>query len=86
MNKIEEYQKLVQAQKQYREDSIASLKSDIGRSLHAEFEDFYETINTPMNEMLGEIYREKIAKIAKILADYDIEVQEVRVYENFYMQ
>ena len=77
MDKIEEYKNLVQAQKQYREDSIASLKVDIGKSLHAEFEDFYESINMPMNEMLGEIYRAKLAQIANILkTKYDIEVQE----------
>ena len=79
MDKIEEYKNLVQAQKQYREDSIASLKVDIGKSLHAEFEDFYESINMPMNEMLGEIYRGKLIQVAKILKKYDIEVQEVRL-------
>ena len=72
--KIEEYKTLVQAQKQYREDSIASLKDDISKSLHAEFEDFYESIDMPMNEMLGEIYREKLIQVAKILKKYDIEV------------
>ena len=79
MDKIEEYKNLVQSQKQYREDSIASLKADIGKSLHAEFEDFYESTNMPMNEMLGEIYRAKLAQVAKILKKYDIEVQEVRL-------
>ena len=75
MDKIEEYKNLVQAQKQYREDSIASLKVDICKSLHAAFEDFYESINMPMNEMLGEIYRAKLAQIANILkTKYDIEV------------
>ena len=75
MDKIEEYKNLVQAQKQYREDSIAWLKVDIGKSLHAEFEDFYESINMPMNEMLGEIYRAKLAQIANILkTKYDIEI------------
>ena len=74
MDKIEEYKNLVQSQKQYREDSIASLKADISKSLHAEFEDFYESIDMPMNEMLGEIYREKLIQVAKILKKYDIEV------------
>ena len=73
--KIEEYKTLVQAQKQYREDSIASLKADISKSLHAEFEDFYETTNMPMNEMLGEIYREKLNHIAKILEQCGINVK-----------
>lgn len=72
---IEELRQLVQSQKQYRDSSIASLKNDVGRKLHAEFEDFYETTNMPMNEMLGEIYREKLNHIAKILEQCGIDVK-----------
>lgn len=71
---LEEYKKLVEAQKQYREDSIASLKNEIASKLHPEFEDFYETKNMPMNEILGEIYRLKLIEIAKILKSYEINV------------
>lgn len=72
---VAEYERLCETQKQYREDSIASLKGEIGLKLHAEFEDFFETKDIPMNEMLGEIYRAKLEKIAKILKGFDIEVQ-----------
>ncbi len=72
---LEKYKKLVKAQKEYRENSIASLKMEIASKLYPVFEDFYETENIPMNEMLGEIYRQKLIQIAKILKKYDINVK-----------
>ena len=73
---LEEANRLISVQKQYREDSIKSLTEEIQRALKPGFDDFYETINIPINEMLGEIYREKICDIAKILSKYDICVRE----------
>lgn len=75
MSELEEYKKLVQVQKKYREDSIISLKNEIADKLRPEFEDFWETENTPMNDMLGEIYRQKLILIAKMLEKYDIDVK-----------
>lgn len=74
MNKIVELENLIQAQRQYREDSIKSLCDDIGRNLHAEFEDFHQTKDMPMCDMLGEIYRCKLDNIEKILKRYNINV------------
>lgn len=75
MSELEEYKKLVQVQKKYREDSIMSLKNEIADKLRPEFEDFWETENTPMSDMLGEIYRQKLILIAKMLEKYDIDVK-----------
>ena len=75
--RIKELEELVKVQKQYREDCIQSLKKDISKTLKIEYEDFFESVDLPMNEMLGEIYREKIKNIAKILtSDSNLEVLE----------
>ena len=74
MDKVTELEQLVKAQKQYREESMKSLCDEIGRALHAEYEDYFETKDMPMNEMLGEIYRHKLEQIAKILSQYNINV------------
>lgn len=74
MSELEEYKRLIKAQKQYREDSMSSFCDEVGRSLHAEFEDFYETKDMPMCDMLGEIYKEKLLQIAKILEKHNINV------------
>lgn len=75
MTKLEEYEKLVEAQKQYRESSIAALKDEIAAKLKPEYQDFYETSDIPMTDMLGEIYKAKLNQIAKILAGYGIDVR-----------
>ena len=73
---IEERKKLNQVQVQYREDSQEALLQDIARALKAEYGDFIETEKVPMSEMLGEIYREKLKNIAKILQKKGIKVEE----------
>lgn len=62
-----ELKTLVSAQKKYREDSEKALLEEIAHSLNAEYSDFIESLDMPMNEMLGEIYREKCKQIFKIL-------------------
>lgn len=72
---LEERKKLNQAQVQYREDAQVALLQEIARELKAEYADFLETKNASMNEMLGEIYREKLKNIAKILEKKGIKVE-----------
>lgn len=62
-----ELKRLVSAQKKYRADSEKALLEEIAHSLNAEYGDFIETIDMPMCEMLGKIYREKCKQIFKIL-------------------
>ena len=80
--KIEEIQKVVdertklnEAQVQYREDAQNSLLEDIARALKAEYGDYIESKDSPMDEMLGEIYREKLKQIFKILEQNGIKVE-----------
>lgn len=72
---IERLRVLSVAQINDKADSIQSLLNEIGRSLKAEYEDYYLTKNKEMNEMLGEIYRGKLDNIAKILKRKGIKVQ-----------
>lgn len=71
---VDERKKLNDAQVQYREDSQASLLQDIARALKPEYGDYAETKDAVMNEMLGEIYREKLKQIFKILEQKGIKV------------
>lgn len=71
---IDERKRLNDAQVQYREDSRTSLQ-DIARALKAEYGDYAETKDAPMSEMLGEIYREKLKQIFKILEQKGIKVE-----------
>lgn len=71
---VDERKKLNDAQVQYREDTQAALLQDIARALKPEYGDYAETINVPMNEMRGEIYREKLKQIFKILEQKGIKV------------
>ena len=64
---VDARKKLNEAQIQYREDSLQALLKDIGRSLKAEYEDFFLSENDEMDLILGEIYRGKLKNIAKIL-------------------
>ncbi len=73
---VDERKKLNEAQVQYREDTQVSLLQDIARALKAEYDDYAETKDTPMNEMLGEIYREKLKQIFKILEQKGIKVEK----------
>ena len=72
---VHERKVLNDAQIQYREDSKAALLNDVARSLRAEYGDFAETQNVPMNETLGEIYREKLKQIFKILDQKGIKME-----------
>ncbi len=72
---VDERKKLNDAQVQYREDAQASLLQDIARALKAEYGDYAETKDSPMDIMLGEIYREKLKQIFKILEQKGIKVE-----------
>ena len=77
--KEQEYKNLIAAQKEYRKECISSLKSEIAENLKPEFDDFFESLDFPISDILGEIYKEKLLKIAKILSNYGIDVkQEVK--------
>ncbi len=71
---VDERKKLNDAQVQYREDAQASMLQDIARALKAEYGDYEETKDQPMDEMLGEIYREKLKQIFRILEQKGIKV------------
>lgn len=73
---VNERKKLNDAQIQYREDSQVSLLQDIARSLKSEYGDYAETKDMPMNELLGEIYREKLKQVFKILEQKGIKVND----------
>lgn len=51
----------------YIQSEIANGLSAAGRDLWAEYSDFMSSINDPMDLTLGEIYREKIKAIFRIL-------------------
>jgi hypothetical protein len=72
---VDERKKLNDAQVQYRADAQVSLLQDIARALKAEYGDYAETKDAPMSEMLGEIYREKLKQIFKILEQKGIKVE-----------
>lgn len=72
---VDERKKLNEAQIQYREETQASLLQDIARALKPEYGDYDETKDMPMSEMLGEIYREKLKHIFKILEQKGIKVE-----------
>lgn len=73
---VDARKKLNDAQIQYREEAQVSLLQDIARALKAEYGDYAETKDMPMNEMLGEIYREKLRQIFKILEQKGIKVEK----------
>lgn len=73
---VDKRKKLNDAQVKYREDSQASLLQDIASALKPEYEDYAETKDVLMNNMLGEIYREKIKQIFKILDQKGIKVEK----------
>ena len=73
--KEKEYKNLIAAQKEYRKECIESLKNEIAENLTPEFDDFFESLDFPMSDMLGEIYKEKLLKISKILNNYNINVK-----------
>lgn len=72
---VDARKKLNDVQVQYREDAQASLLQDIARALKAEYGDYSETKDKPMDKMLGEIYREKLKQIFKILEQKGIKVE-----------
>jgi len=76
MDKTAEYQQLIEAQKQYRIDSHKSFCEETAQKLRPEFEDFFESEDMPMTEVLGEIYREKLRHIAKILKQQGIYIKK----------
>ena len=51
----------------------------VAEELHVEFADFYESVNDEMDVVLGEIYREKIKNIGKILKRHGIDVMQKEV-------
>lgn len=72
--KIAQYEQLIQAQRQYREESLQAQLNEIGTKLKAEYEDFYETQDCEMSIMLGEIYKHKLLQVAKILRQCGIDI------------
>ena len=73
---VNERKMLNDAQEQYREDAMESMKQDIAKALKAEYGDYKESKDVAMSEMLGEIYREKLKQIFRILEQKGIRVEE----------
>lgn len=82
-NEVERLDKEVSAATQmnmdqvtYQENSENDLLDSIARSLRMEYQDYIESASDDMDIELGEIYREKIANIFKILEQKGIKVQK----------
>lgn len=73
-NKLNESVSLASSLETYREDSESAMLQDIGNALRAEYEDFIASVNDDMDIELGEIYREKLKSIFRILEGKGIKV------------
>ena len=69
---MSEMQELVKGLTVYYEDRERQLLHKISSDLRAEYEDFAASINDQMDVELGEIYREKLRHVFRILADNGI--------------
>ena len=65
--KLNESMALNRSLERYRVESEKDLLRDIGNALRAEYEDFRDSIRDEMDLQLGEIYREKLKSIFRIL-------------------
>ena len=73
--KLDESVMLNSSLETFREDSESALLKEIASSLRAEYTDFVESENDEMDIVLGEIYREKIKSIFRILERKGIQVK-----------
>lgn len=74
--KLKERENLNAAQVQYRKDSQESLLQDIATALKAEYGDFEAAKDVPMDGTLGEIYKEKLSNVFKILEQKGVQVNK----------
>lgn len=74
----EERRELNEIQIQYRIDSHEAFCKDVARKLWAEYDDFKDSQNLEMTPMLGEIYREQLRHVFRILKQNDIDVESVK--------
>lgn len=73
-HKLQESQNLNVSLETFRKDAEASLLQDIANALRAEYQDFMASIDDEMDIELGEIYREKLKSIFRILEGKGIKV------------
>ena len=72
---IEERKKINDAADALKKNDEEGLLRDIANELKAEYRDFIDSENDAMDEQLGEIYREKLRNIFKILAKKGIRME-----------
>lgn len=72
---IEERKKINDAADALKRNDEEGLLRDIANDLKAEYRDFADSENDAMDEQLGEIYREKLRNIFKILAKKGIRME-----------
>lgn len=72
---LEESRTLNASMGEYRKQAEVAMLNDIADEIAVFYKDYIETIDDEMDEMLGNIYRDHIGKIFKILAKKGIEVK-----------
>lgn len=72
LNELDERRKLCRVQAEYREECILARLNELGEKLSVEYGDFIESIDFPMDDVLGEIYREKLKSIYRIVTSFGI--------------
>ena len=76
MEKLNESKDLNKSFDTYMKDSESELLKDISIALKHEYDDFIASENDEMDEVLGEIYREKIKTIFRILSKKGIKMEK----------
>ncbi len=72
---ISERKKINEAADALKKNDEEGLLKDIANSLKAEYRDFLDSVNDDIDEVLGEIYREKLKNIFKILKSKGIRME-----------
>lgn len=73
---LEERRRLDRIQAKYREECVQSALNEIGEKLYCSYEDFMESIGEPMDNILGEIYREKLKDVYRTLTRFGVNIRE----------
>lgn len=70
----EEYREVIKSLEHRKAMDEKAMLNDIARKLWAEYGDFMDSVDDKMDIMLGEIYREKLKSVFKILEQSGIEL------------
>ena len=69
---------IMKAREEEHKNGYQTCANDIARDLWACFDDFMDSIDDPMDEELGEIYREKLKGIFKALEKRGVDFEKMR--------